>query len=285
MSNFETILELTNVSYGKNGLIGGEILELYYKEYGNKHGDLMVFLHGGGVSGWMWDQQIPYFTDYHCVVIDLPGQGKSLGTEPFSIRTSAAKINELIQSIAHEKEVIVIGFSLGAQVLIQMLSLEPNLIDAAIVNSALVRPSGTFIKKMIRPSIKMTFPLVKIKSFSKIQAKTLYIDDAQFDTYFEESSRMNPDTLINILEENMSFEVPDSFQDAQGRILVTAGGKEKSIMKKSASDIVFRNINCTGIIIPHVGHGIPMADPTYFNHMVANWVKDDTLPNGVEELK
>ena len=33
-------------------------LDLHYKEYGDKNASLMVFLHGGGVSSWMWDEQI-----------------------------------------------------------------------------------------------------------------------------------------------------------------------------------------------------------------------------------
>ncbi|WP_268238239.1 hypothetical protein [Paenibacillus aceti] len=30
-------------------------LVLHYKEYGDKRASLLLFLHGGGVSGWMWD--------------------------------------------------------------------------------------------------------------------------------------------------------------------------------------------------------------------------------------
>ena len=50
---------------------------MHYKEYGDKNASLMLFLHGGGVSGWMWDKQIQYFTHYHCIVPDLPEQGLS----------------------------------------------------------------------------------------------------------------------------------------------------------------------------------------------------------------
>jgi pimeloyl-ACP methyl ester carboxylesterase len=36
-------------------------LVLHYEEYGDKNSTLMLFLHGGGVSGWMWDKQIQLF--------------------------------------------------------------------------------------------------------------------------------------------------------------------------------------------------------------------------------
>lgn len=37
---------------------------LQYKEFGDSSSPLMVFIHGGGVSGWMWDKQIKHFTNF-----------------------------------------------------------------------------------------------------------------------------------------------------------------------------------------------------------------------------
>ena len=120
----------------------------------------------------------------------------------------------MIEEKAEGKKVIVIGFSLGAQVTIQMLSMRPDLIDYAIINSALVRPMS-YAKKWIRPSIRLTYPLVKNRWFSKVQSKTLYVDKEYFEKYYDESSQMKSDTLIRILEENMSFEIPDNFKKAK----------------------------------------------------------------------
>jgi pimeloyl-ACP methyl ester carboxylesterase len=254
-------------------------LDLHYQEYGDKNASLMVFLHGGGVSSWMWDKQIQFFSHYHCVTVDLPEQGQSTNTENFSIRYSAESLIDLIEKIGNEKEVIVIGFSLGAQVTIQMLSMKPNLINYAIINSALVRPNS-LVKKLIGPSIKLTFPMIKNKSFSKLQAKTLYIDEEYFGTYYKESTQMKSDTLIRILEENMSFELPLDFNTAKGKILVTVGEREKSIMILSAKDIVSNNSNCIGIMIPDVGHGISFVNPDFFNQMIENWILEAVLPQG-----
>ena len=244
----------------------------------------MVFLHGGGVSSWMWDKQIQYFSHYHCITIDLPEQGKSNYTENFSIQLSAVQVHALIEKIANGKKVIVIGFSLGAQVTIQMLSIHPNLINYAFINSALVRPNA-FIRNLIRPAIKFTFPLIKNKSFSKLQAKALYLDEKYFETYYKESSQMKADTLIRILEENMSFEIPEDFSRAKCNIVVTVGEKEKAVMKKSALDIVSTNSNCTGIVIPNVGHGIPLVNPNFFNHMIEKWIQEGVLPQDTITIK
>ncbi|MFD2115319.1 alpha/beta fold hydrolase [Paenibacillus yanchengensis] len=259
-------------------------MSLAYQEYGSNNAPLMVFLHGGGVSGWMWDKQIQYFNDYHCLTIDLPEQGASKHTKNFTMAYSAEKVIELIEKKANGQLVIVVGFSLGAQVTIQMLSINSNLIDYAIINSALVRPN-LLLKILIRPFIKLFFPLVKNKTFSKLQAKTLYIDEQKFDTYYKESLQMKSDTLIRILEENMSFEIPSSFKKAESKILVTIGEKEKAMMIKSAKDIVAANTNCTGIMIPNAGHGISLSHPIFFNQMVEKWLQEGTLPPDVVPIK
>lgn len=252
-------------------------MALHYQEYGDKKASLMLFLHGGGVSGWMWDKQVQYFTHYHCVVPDLPEQGLSTHKTNFSIKCSAEKLISLIEDKAKGKKVIVIGFSLGAQVTIQMLSMKPDLIDYAIINSALVRPLS-FAKKWISPSVRLTFPLIKNKSFSKIQAKTLYVNKDYFEKYYQESCQMKSDTLVRILEENMSFEIPDDFDKAKGKILVTVGEREKAVMKKSAMDLVKSNPNCKGVIISNMGHGIPLAKPDFFNQMMEVWIDEGSIP-------
>lgn len=251
---------------------------MHVKEYGDIHKPLILLIHGGGVGGWMWDKQIQYFCDYHCVVPELIDNGANNKSD-FSIEDSAKILLSLIEEKAKNKCVIVVGFSLGAQIAIQMVSLKPQLIDFAIINSALVTPS-TVAEKWIRPMIKLTFPLIKNKSFAKLQAKTLYVDEEYFEQYYEDSSKMKVDTLIKILQENMSFAIPHDFSKAQCNILVTVGAIEKGIMKKSAIHLVNSNPNCQGVVLSNIGHGVSLANPEFFNRFVEEWIKDGKLPEG-----
>lgn len=253
-----------------------ELLTLNYEEYGDKNAPLILFLHGGGVSSWMWDKQVQYFTNYHCVNVDLPGHGLNNQEEKFSIDESSYKIIDIIEKLANGKCVTVVGFSLGSQVLIRMLSIKPNLIDYAMINSALVRPTRG-VEMLINPLLTLSFPLIKNKTFSKLQAKTLYIGEEHFEKYYEESCQMERQMLVSILKENMSFEIPEEFSETNAKILVTVGSKEKAIMKKSALDLVNHNQNCTYIIISEVGHGAPLAQPDLFNQIMEKWMNDESL--------
>jgi len=85
---------------------------------------------------------------------------------------------------------------------------------------------------------------------------------------------MKAETLIRILEENMSYKLPEDFIKAKTNILVTVGESEKVVMKKSAMDIVKNNPNCKGVIISNIGHGVPLANPTFFNRMIKAWINE-----------
>ncbi|GAE33309.1 alpha/beta fold hydrolase [Halalkalibacter akibai] len=249
---------------------------MYYKEYGETNSALMVFIHGGGVSGWMWDKQIEYFSSkFHCLVPEMPEHGRSKNGVQFTICDAASELNELIKEKGKGKRVIAIGFSLGAQVLIAMLSQKPNLIDFAMINSALVKKvpfANTLTKSMM-----FAFPLVKLKTFSKIQAKSMYINGDYQDIYYLESCRMNKDAFIRIMNENMSFKIPKNFKDSSSKILVTAGEKERKIMKDSMKEIMESNSNCKGLIVASIGHGFPLAMPKLFNATLEEWIENDVI--------
>ncbi|KAB8135775.1 alpha/beta hydrolase [Gracilibacillus oryzae] len=259
-------------------------MKINYLEYGDKSAPVIIFIHGGGVSGWMWDQQVAYFSSYHCIVPDLPEHGRADNNEPFSIRTSAENLISLIKEKANGKKVYVIGFSLGAQVLIQMLSIKPDLVEAAIINSALVRPNRAMTMWMT-PLIKLSYPLIKWRSFSKLQARTLYISDSYFEKYYKESRQIKRETLLRVLMENMSFPIPDTFCKVRARILITVGQKENNMMKKSAIDLVKANPNCTGIVLENAGHGVSLANPVFFNNLAESWLEKNSLPDAKGRFK
>ena len=248
-------------------------MALYYKEDGEQNEQIILFLHGGGVGGWMWDEQVQYFKGkYHCIVPDLPGHGRSRETDFVSIKDCAFQLIHLLEEKKEDKKIIVVGFSLGAQIAIQMLSQSPDLIDYAMINSALVR-KVPFGKEMVKPTIKLTYPLIKYRFFSKLQAKQLYIGPNLFEQYFKDSNRMSLDTLTMVLEENMSFQVPDSYADVKASLLITVGEKERKVMKSSAIDLLSKRDRAQAITITGIGHGIPIAAPEFFNDILENWLE------------
>ncbi|BBP86915.1 hypothetical protein BsIDN1_05330 [Bacillus safensis] len=51
---------------------------------------------------------------------------------------STREVISWIKENANGRQVILIGFSLGAQIAVDVLSREPDIVDIAVINSALV---------------------------------------------------------------------------------------------------------------------------------------------------
>ncbi|MFC4307304.1 alpha/beta fold hydrolase [Cohnella boryungensis] len=253
------------------------------RESGNPDAPLLVFVHGGGVASWMWERQLAYFNHYHCLALDLPGHGQRIG-ESFSIRDSACELLELIQAKGKGKKIILTGFSLGAQVAIQMLGQDSETIDYAVINSALTKPLPA-ASRMIGPTVKLTSWLARKRWFSKLQANQLYIGDELFARYYEHSLGMEPDTLVQVLQENMSFAIPEGYRHSKARILVTVGEKERKIMRESAFDLVRARPDSRGIVIPGVGHGLSLSRPDLFNRILEAWCTEEELPDGLPQIQ
>ncbi|SNZ04959.1 Pimeloyl-ACP methyl ester carboxylesterase [Terribacillus aidingensis] len=222
----------------------------------------LLFLHGGGVGGWMWTQQIECFSDYRCAVAEL-----DFRKEGASIEQIATDLLTWAESNKGAGKLALIGFSIGAQIALQMISKRPDLFSFTMLNSPLTVASNIPLF-MIEAVVRLTHPLIKNRSFAALQARVLCIPAEDFDTYYQYSQRITPRELVQTLTENMQFRIPDSFHSISANILVTVGAKENQIMKKSAQLLTLTNPNCISMLVADTGHGLPLTHPLLFNSLL-----------------
>ncbi|MFP7255479.1 alpha/beta hydrolase [Terribacillus goriensis] len=231
----------------------------------------LLFLHGGGVGGWMWRKQIVDFKDYRCAVAEL-----DFGAENVSIEHLANQLLNWAEKKKGNGKLSLIGFSIGAQIALQMVSKQPELFCFTMLNSPLTIPVN-LPKDIIRNTVHIVHPLVKIRSFAALQARSLSIPIEDFDTYYQHSLQISSMAVIKMLEENMQFSIPENFPNIKTDILVTVGEKEKKIVKRSAAKLTNENPYCTSLLIADIGHGFPVEQPLLFNHLLRQKLADYQL--------
>lgn len=252
-------------------------MEIYVQEFGTNQPNSIVFLHGGGMSGWVWDCQVQEFCDFHCLVPDLPEQGRSKEVKPFSIRDSAERISELIKNKAHGGKAHVVGHSLGAQILVQLLSTSPEVVDHAIVHSALVRRVPG-MAGLIKPMAWLTIPFTKAEWFARIQAKFLRVPEHDFHKYFNDTRSIQAQSLENILRENAKFRLPIGVGTCKVPTLILVGQKELRVMRHSAKDLVSAMPNSQGYEVQGVTHNLHFEDPLLYNKILRAWLTNQQFP-------
>lgn len=119
---------------------------MYYKEYGNKEGQLVVFIHGGFTTNESFEKQYQLLPEKRMLFVDLPGCGKSekVGKKVFSFESSAMEIIKLIEQLSPKEKVILIAHSYGGLVVKEIIQKRSDLVEKIVVGSTNVKKSLLF---------------------------------------------------------------------------------------------------------------------------------------------
>lgn len=205
-------------------------------EYGKGNKDVIVLLHGGGLSWWNYKEVAEILADRFYIVIPILNGHSGSGIPFTSIEDTATEIISYIDENFGGQVLLIGGLSLGGQVLVEMLSQRNNICKFAIIESALVLPMK-FTAAIIKPTYNMCYPLVKKMWFAKLQFKALHIKAELFEDYYADTSNITKEDMIAFLMANSNYCIKDTFADCEAKTLVLVGSKEQSVMKKSAQKI------------------------------------------------
>jgi pimeloyl-ACP methyl ester carboxylesterase len=267
---------------------------LYIKESGPDNAPTIIFLHGGGGEGWMWDPQVQSLGDYHCLVPDLPEHGKSLAVRPFTIASSAEMIAALIRQRAHNAKAHVVGLSLGAQITAALLAFAPDVAESAFISSALVRPipgMKAFTPKMLAATYRWgAAPFLKWDWFVRLNMRyAAGVPISYFSEFRETSLHLTADSFAHAIYENQLFRLPSGLEKVHTPVLVVAGKGEYGSMRQSVKDLACAIPGAKGYLVEHkhklslaAQHNWNLAAPELFNRTLRAWIEDSPLP---EELK
>jgi pimeloyl-ACP methyl ester carboxylesterase len=268
---------------------------LSVREYGPTDAPTICFLHGGGISGWMWHPQIEALQNtYHCLVPDLPEHGQSAAIKPLRIVDAARRIAELIHERAHGACAHVIGLSEGAQIIVQLLGSTPEVVDHAIISSALLHPLPGL--GLLGPrALALIFRLFAAPfqdSDTYVRLNMRYgnaLPEQYFNEVREDTRRMTAESFTHMLLENQRFRMPAGLDQVQVPALIVAGQHELAIMRRSARELAAALPAGQGYLVTFgkraaEEHCWNLQRPELFNAVTCAWLTDQPLPPGLLPL-
>jgi pimeloyl-ACP methyl ester carboxylesterase len=272
-------------------------MTLYIQETGPADAPTIVFLHGGGGAGWMWQPQVEQLTEFHCLVPDLPEHGQSLSEKPFNIQASARLVADLIRTRAHGGKAFVVGFSEGAQITVELLSQSPELVERAIISSALVRPipgTGMLTPGLVRFSYRWSVtPFKNNDWWIRLNMKYAAGVPEKFYPQFRQTFQsLTEDGFIHVMLENQRFRIPAGLERVQTPTLIVCGKNEYSAMRQSARDLARAIPGGAAYEVLHAKkmslaeeHSWNMTAPDLFTQMVRAWFTGQPLPDELQPVK
>lgn len=178
--------------------------QIYYQKVGR--GKDLIMLHGWGMDvSTFWPILDLLKDDFTLWLIDLPGFGRSeKPKKAFNSLDYADIVAEFINTQKLERPNLL-GHSLGGKIAIRLASKKGGFINKLIlVSSAGIKPKQTLAKSFYLILSKV-FNLIPDFFNLKERLRLNFYKSRRLDYYFAHGMK---DTLVNILEEDLSEELP-----------------------------------------------------------------------------
>ena len=243
-------------------------------EFGQQNADVILFLHGGGLSWWNYREVAKLLSaQYHVVIPVLDGHADS--DVPFTtIEDNAARLISYIDDQFDGRALAIGGLSLGSQVAVEMLSQRKDICQYALIESALVKPME-LTAALLGPTFGMSYGLIKQKWFAKLQAEYLGIPKELFDDYFRDTCKISKADMIAFLKANSMYTVKPSLSETKAKVKIVAGSREQRKIRDSAK-LLHRAIPGSQMeILSGLHHGdLSLTKPDQYAQILTDWISE-----------
>lgn len=255
---------------------------LFTYESGDPTAPAIVFLHGAGLSGRMWQPQMERLPDYYCLAPDLPEQGNSLHTGPFRLEDAAKQVVALIDEGVPGRRAHLVGLSLGADLVLAIMQIAPVAVDHVVVSAA--APLGKALGKVVLALATSPLSFIYLEKQFNMSARMLGIPEAYRAMFCEDMLlAVNPAFTRRSIEALM--DLPQLLPRAsEAPTLVVVGSKENGLAKQGAKRVVASLKHARGMVVPGVNHIWNLQAPDLFTDTVRAWIEDRPLPQTLQPL-
>ena len=246
-------------------------------EFGQENPDVIMLLHGGGLSWWNYREVAKRLAEqYHVVLPVLDGHADSDASFT-TIEDNAARLISYIDAHFGGQVLAIGGLSLGGQIAVEMLSQRKDICRYALLESVLVKPSK-LTAAMIGPTFGMSYGLVRQKWFAKLQADYLGIPKPLFDDYFRDTCAVGKADMIAFLKANSLYTIQPGLSETTAKAMIVAGGKEQKSIRDSAKLLRDAIPGSRMEILPGLRHGdLSINKPEQYVKILTDWIKEGML--------
>ena len=254
-----------------------------FKE-GDRTKPTILFLHGAGVSSWMWTEQIEALKpDFYCLAVDLPGNGESAADEWVSFEETARRLADLIGAEAPHGKAHVVGLSLGGYTALTLQANHPERVETVVVSGVSARPFPN--QMLMKPFFRLMSYALKWNLMIWLNMKMMQIPADVQDIYRLDSKRMSTEMLKRVYDEVLDFQLPPNLKAVGPTLLSVAGDKEVKLIKESLNDLAGVGEKSRAALIPNAHHGWNGEHPQLFTEMIRAWIVQGSLPAQLEMVR
>lgn len=241
---------------------------LRFDRIGLKGGNPIVFLHGVGISSWMWRDVAAQLPDADVILIDLPGHGRSRDIPWTSLSDTAEQVVAVMDHLGLD-EAQLVALSLGGYVALEALAAFPDRFHDAVISG--VHAGGMPNQTMMVVMSAVMAPLAGLKSFSARTAKMLGGPDVDVAAFQNEAAKTRSAAFRRASINATRFELPDGLGRYCGGLTICCGENEHPLIRDALPIIAGRVPQTRTFVAEGGGHGWPVAQQDRFVSLIEHW--------------
>ncbi|MCH9621638.1 MAG: AB hydrolase superfamily protein YdjP [Chlamydiia bacterium] len=246
-------------------------------------GPALVCIHGNSCSSKVFQKQVDRFrNDYRLICIDLPGHGLSANLESkdiYTIPNYARVIDEVVKQLEIDK-FIVIGFSLGGNIALQLTQINSDILSVIMISSAPCHYSERALEAY--PPHRENFS-ARAKQLSEDQAKRFMggcgfrVEESSCYFMVEDAKRADGRSRVEMVHSVLNGDGKDEvdiISNLRVPLVVIAGEDDPVLGIEYIQNLKYKNLwNDRINIIPHGSHAILFHHEEEVNNLIENFIK------------
>lgn len=227
---------------------------MQYKEYGSRNREVILLLHGGGLSWWSLRAAAEQLARQYRVILPILDGHAGSDRDFTTIARNAAEILAWVDAHLGGHVLLLGGLSLGGQVALEMLCQQPEVCRFALVESVSVSPSR-LTHALIGPAFGSCYGLVEQKWFARLQFRSLRLPPPLFEEYYRDTCRITKQNMIAFLRESTCYAPNPALAECAAAVYLYAGSRETGAIRRSAQTLHRLLPGSTLRLLPGLYHG------------------------------
>ena len=241
---------------------------LHVREAGRDRPVAVLLLHGGGLNGSQWAPQLDQLAEFHCIAPDMPEHGGSAAFGPLTLAGAAQRLLALLDRLAADKPVHVVGHSFGGAVALQLLGQAPRRFVSTLVSGGPAGLSSALAGlSILSIGLLRLFPVDWLVELTARQFRLPDAIRADFDWDLRRS--MNPDFMRRLTREMQKLALP---RQNLTPVLALVGEHETWAARQAARQIGSGVAHARAFMVPGAHHVWNLELPELFSQVVRSWV-------------
>lgn len=235
------------------------------EEYGKGNAKTIVMLHGAYFVH-SFGRQYSLSKEYHIVVPHIMGFGDHTD-RIFQTDDCIKELADYIQTL--NKKVMLVGFSLGAQLAFRLVSEHEELFESAIIVSPWLIKEEPLLSEIAELNVRQLKQL-KNRFICRFIGMMNGLPPKQCKEFVLQMQNVKEETAYNIVYNGITIQSVPSFKNVSIPVVALAGEKEQKEVHDSVRKMTEINANCRSEIWDKAAHNIPPLFAGKFNELICS---------------